>query len=228
MTQLLDNDVSIFLYFCAVEPGLSVCAGGVKRLLWPPCWDLHPRAGHELPGTTPEDQDLWLPEPLHSRRGAQGPAQILPQQIHSGKWLRASVLDICNDTLNKYYGWFEYIWVIWGENKQTFHLFSQVFVDQLTSEDMEFIGDSIFPNIDNQIISKMVQFNNRVGRGVLLHWLPFYLFQNNWLLLDRLFCSVTIDYWEDYMCPIWPRCSSQWHWPPACRAAADVPHIYNH
>lgn len=62
-----------------------------------------------------------------------------------------------------------------------FQLFSQVFVDQLTSEDMEFIGDSIFPNIDNQIISKMVQFNNRVGRGVLLQWLPFYLFQNNWL-----------------------------------------------
>lgn len=76
---------------------------------------------------------------------------------------------------------FEYIVVIWGGNKQTFHIFSQVFVDQLTSEDMEFIGDSIFPNIDNQIISKMVQFNNRVGRGVLLQWLPFYLFQNNWL-----------------------------------------------
>lgn len=71
---------------------------------------------------------------------------------------------------------FEYIVVIWGGNKQTFHIFSQVFVDQLTSEDMEFIGDSIFPNIDNQIISKMVQFNNRVGRAVLLHRLPIQSF----------------------------------------------------
>lgn len=73
------------LFFCVVKLGITVSPGGVKRLLWPPCWDLHPRAGHELPGTTREDQDLWLPEPLYSRRGAQGPAQILPQQIHSGK-----------------------------------------------------------------------------------------------------------------------------------------------
>lgn len=39
----------------------------------------------------------------------------------------------------------------------------QVYVDSLTNEDMQFIGDSIFPNIDNAIISKMVQFSNRVS-----------------------------------------------------------------
>jgi len=39
----------------------------------------------------------------------------------------------------------------------------QVYVDSLTNEDMQFISDSIFPNIDNAIISKMVQFSNRVS-----------------------------------------------------------------
>lgn len=43
----------------------------------------------------------------------------------------------------------------------------QVYVDQLPSEDMEFIGSSIFPAIDKQIISKMVQFSNRVSSDVL-------------------------------------------------------------
>lgn len=38
----------------------------------------------------------------------------------------------------------------------------QVFVDPLTSKDMEFIGDSIFPRIDKEIIAKMVEFSNRV------------------------------------------------------------------
>lgn len=38
----------------------------------------------------------------------------------------------------------------------------QVFVDPLTSKDMEFIGDSIFPRIDKDIIAKMVEFSNRV------------------------------------------------------------------
>lgn len=39
----------------------------------------------------------------------------------------------------------------------------QVFVDQLTSKDMEFIGDSIFSSIDMKIIVKMVEFSNRVS-----------------------------------------------------------------
>ena len=36
-------------------------------------------------------------------------------------------------------------------------------MDQLTSGDMEFIGDAIFPNIDKEIISKMVEFSHTVG-----------------------------------------------------------------
>ncbi|XP_016311670.1 midasin-like [Sinocyclocheilus anshuiensis] len=44
--------------------------------------------------------------------------------------------------------------------------FTQVYVDVLTNEDMQFIGDSIFPNIDNVIISKMVQFSNRLVQEV--------------------------------------------------------------
>lgn len=35
-------------------------------------------------------------------------------------------------------------------------------MDQLTSKDMEFIGDAIFPSIDKEIIAKMVEFSNRV------------------------------------------------------------------
>ncbi|KAJ8008932.1 hypothetical protein DPEC_G00083550 [Dallia pectoralis] len=53
-----------------------------------------------------------------------------------------------------------------GLPKSFLNRFTQVFVDQLTSEDMEFIGDSIFPNVDTQIISKMVQFNNRLVNEV--------------------------------------------------------------
>lgn len=35
-------------------------------------------------------------------------------------------------------------------------------MDQLTSKDMEFIADSVFPNIDKEIVIKMVEFSNRV------------------------------------------------------------------
>lgn len=77
------------------ELGLSVSAGGSERLLRPPRGDLYPRAGHELPGAARQDQDLRLPEPLHSRRWSEGAPQVVPQQIHSGVWqsrvyLRAS------------------------------------------------------------------------------------------------------------------------------------------
>lgn len=36
-------------------------------------------------------------------------------------------------------------------------------MDQLTSKDMEFIGDSIFRSIDKEIVAKMVEFSNKVG-----------------------------------------------------------------
>ncbi|GAA6218580.1 midasin [Lates japonicus] len=53
-----------------------------------------------------------------------------------------------------------------GLPKSFLNRFTQVFVDQLTSKDMEFIGDSIFPSIDKEIISKMVEFSNRLVQEV--------------------------------------------------------------
>lgn len=49
-----------------------------------------------------------------------------------------------------------------GLPKSFLNRFTQVYVDQLSSEDMQFIGNSIFPNISEQIISKMVQFSNKL------------------------------------------------------------------
>ncbi|XP_057678283.1 midasin isoform X2 [Corythoichthys intestinalis] len=53
-----------------------------------------------------------------------------------------------------------------GLPKSFLNRFTQVFVDQLTSQDMEFIGESIFPAIDKEIISKMVEFNDTLFREV--------------------------------------------------------------
>uniref|UniRef100_A0AAR2K8H5 Midasin n=1 Tax=Pygocentrus nattereri TaxID=42514 RepID=A0AAR2K8H5_PYGNA len=53
-----------------------------------------------------------------------------------------------------------------GLPKSFLNRFTQVYVDQLTSEDMQFISNSIFPNINEQIISKMVQFSNRLAHEV--------------------------------------------------------------
>ncbi|KAM9840331.1 midasin [Aulostomus maculatus] len=55
-----------------------------------------------------------------------------------------------------------------GLPKSFLNRFTQVFVDQLTCKDMEFIGDSIFPNIDKEIITKMVEFSNRLVQEVCL------------------------------------------------------------
>lgn len=49
-------------------------------------------------------------------------------------------------------------------------LSSQVFVDQLTSKDMEFIGDLIFPCIDKEIVIKMVEFSNGVCFSLFLYF----------------------------------------------------------
>ncbi len=75
----------VLFFMLTVKPGLSVGFGGSERLLWSQSRDLHSWTGHEFPGSAGKDQDLWLPKPLHSRRWPQGTAQILPQQIHSGK-----------------------------------------------------------------------------------------------------------------------------------------------
>lgn len=53
-----------------------------------------------------------------------------------------------------------------GLPKSFLNRFTQVFVDQLTSKDMEFIADSIFPNIASEIIVKMVEFSNTLVQEV--------------------------------------------------------------
>ncbi|XP_059212052.1 midasin [Centropristis striata] len=53
-----------------------------------------------------------------------------------------------------------------GLPKSFLNRFTQVFVDQLTSKDMEFIGDSIFTSIDKETIAKMVEFSNRLIKEV--------------------------------------------------------------
>ncbi|MGH0171579.1 UNVERIFIED_CONTAM: hypothetical protein FKN15_061690 [Acipenser sinensis] len=50
-------------------------------------------------------------------------------------------------------------------------ILKSVYVDQLSVEDMEFIGDSIFPDIDKHIIAKMVQFNNKPAEGAVVRGL---------------------------------------------------------
>ncbi|NXD83342.1 MDN1 protein, partial [Halcyon senegalensis] len=42
-----------------------------------------------------------------------------------------------------------------------------VYVDPLSSEDMEFIGNTLFPAIDRSIIAKMVAFNNKIDKEVM-------------------------------------------------------------
>ncbi|GAA6099361.1 midasin isoform X1 [Tachysurus ichikawai] len=53
-----------------------------------------------------------------------------------------------------------------GLPKSFLNRFTQVYVDQLTSADMQFIGNAIFPNISEQIISKMVQFSDKLVTDV--------------------------------------------------------------
>ncbi|XP_077567526.1 midasin isoform X1 [Stigmatopora nigra] len=53
-----------------------------------------------------------------------------------------------------------------GLPKSFLNRFTQVFVDQLTRKDMEFIGQSTFPTIDKEIISKIVEFNDTLFQEV--------------------------------------------------------------
>ncbi|XP_053314521.1 midasin [Spea bombifrons] len=46
--------------------------------------------------------------------------------------------------------------------------FTQVFVDQLSSSDMEFIADTLFPAISKATIAKMVAFNNQIDQEVMV------------------------------------------------------------
>ncbi|XP_062857908.1 midasin [Trichomycterus rosablanca] len=53
-----------------------------------------------------------------------------------------------------------------GLPKSFLNRFTQVYVDQLSSEDMKFISNTIFLDIDEPIISKMVQFSNKLVHEV--------------------------------------------------------------
>ncbi|PKK33324.1 midasin AAA ATPase 1 [Columba livia] len=55
-----------------------------------------------------------------------------------------------------------------GLPKSFLNRFTQVYVDPLSAEDMEFIGNTLFPAIDKSIIAKMVAFNNKIDNEVMV------------------------------------------------------------
>ncbi|XP_030345365.1 midasin isoform X4 [Strigops habroptila] len=55
-----------------------------------------------------------------------------------------------------------------GLPKSFLNRFTQVYVDPLSAEDMEFIGNTLFPAIDKSIIAKMVAFNNKIDKEVMV------------------------------------------------------------
>ncbi|XP_009998839.1 PREDICTED: midasin [Chaetura pelagica] len=54
-----------------------------------------------------------------------------------------------------------------GLPKSFLNRFTQVYVDPLSAEDMEFIGNTLFPAIDKSVIAKMVDFNNKIDKEVM-------------------------------------------------------------
>uniref|UniRef100_A0A8C0ELF2 Midasin n=1 Tax=Bubo bubo TaxID=30461 RepID=A0A8C0ELF2_BUBBB len=54
-----------------------------------------------------------------------------------------------------------------GLPKSFLNRFTQVYIDPLSAEDMEFIGNTLFPAIDKSIIAKMVAFNNKIDKEVM-------------------------------------------------------------
>uniref|UniRef100_UPI00398F5005 midasin isoform X2 n=1 Tax=Pristiophorus japonicus TaxID=55135 RepID=UPI00398F5005 len=55
-----------------------------------------------------------------------------------------------------------------GLPKSFLNRFTQVYVDQLSVTDMEYIADTIFPAIGKNIISKMVRFNHKINQEVMV------------------------------------------------------------
>uniref|UniRef100_A0A8B9J147 Midasin n=1 Tax=Amazona collaria TaxID=241587 RepID=A0A8B9J147_9PSIT len=55
-----------------------------------------------------------------------------------------------------------------GLPKSFLNRFTQVYVDPLSAEDMEFIGNTLFPAIDKSIIAKMIAFNNKIDKEVMV------------------------------------------------------------
>ncbi|XP_019393298.1 PREDICTED: midasin isoform X2 [Crocodylus porosus] len=55
-----------------------------------------------------------------------------------------------------------------GLPKSFLNRFTQVYVDPLSAADMEFIGNTLFPAIDKNVIAKMVAFNNKIDQEVMV------------------------------------------------------------
>ncbi|XP_072912476.1 midasin [Hemitrygon akajei] len=55
-----------------------------------------------------------------------------------------------------------------GLPKSFLNRFTQVYVDQLSVTDMEYIADTIFPAIGKNIISKMVNFSHKVNQEIIV------------------------------------------------------------
>ncbi|XP_048386295.2 midasin [Stegostoma tigrinum] len=55
-----------------------------------------------------------------------------------------------------------------GLPKSFLNRFTQVYVDQLSVKDMEYIADTMFPAIGKNIVSKMVQFNCKINQEVMV------------------------------------------------------------
>ncbi|XP_078398522.1 midasin [Cetorhinus maximus] len=55
-----------------------------------------------------------------------------------------------------------------GLPKSFLNRFTQVYVDQLSVTDMEYIADTMFPAIGKNIISKMVRFNYKINQDVMV------------------------------------------------------------
>ncbi|XP_013912735.1 PREDICTED: midasin-like, partial [Thamnophis sirtalis] len=55
-----------------------------------------------------------------------------------------------------------------GLPKSFLNRFTQVYIDPLSASDMEYIGNTLFPAIDSEIIEKMVEFNNKIDQEITI------------------------------------------------------------
>ncbi|XP_034264874.1 midasin [Pantherophis guttatus] len=55
-----------------------------------------------------------------------------------------------------------------GLPKSFLNRFTQVYIDPLSASDMEYIGNTLFPAIDKEIIEKMVEFNNKIDQEITI------------------------------------------------------------
>nr|XP_056712126.1 midasin [Euleptes europaea] len=55
-----------------------------------------------------------------------------------------------------------------GLPKSFLNRFTQVYMDPLSAADMEYIGNSLFPAIDDVFIAEMVEFNNKINQEIMV------------------------------------------------------------